>query len=228
MECLLTECTKTDISTESIDELYELYSWVPQTQCLRSDCRKQCCSKTDESVMPNGKFMSLPLIYSVEYWNIDSYIRENLGHDVWEKFYMPKQRSRLCVFFDEASLNCTIYPARPLSCRLFGLDLPNTLWGLEFEQEAMKNILCKSIKMIEPEKYKQFVKNYQRIWERMAILSVRNPVLTKEQSQAVKEQIGYEDIYLLGWLEFNRLRFSNKEWFKKELGNFWSDYEQSL
>ena len=228
MKHSFTEYTKLKVPNSYIEKLARLYSSIPNTRCLRDDCRRQCCSKLEESMPSTGRFMSLPLIYSVEYWNIDGYIRENFSSDDWERFYDTERCKKLCVFFDESGSHCRIYPARPLACRLFGLDLPNYLWGMEFSKEAMNAVYCKDLEVLEPEKYKKFIEHYYDLWDLMALWSIDNPVLTKEQSAVLKERNGFDNLYLLGWTEFNRLRFSSLEWLKENIVEFWKDYRQSL
>ncbi len=228
MKRSLTEYTKTESREPYLAKLGRLYSSIPETRCLREDCRRQCCSKTSEAASPGGKFMSLPLLYSIEYWNIDRYVRENFVPDDCEQFCDTERNEKLCVFFDEVSSLCKIYPARPLSCRLFGLKLPNSLWGLQFDREAMNAIYCKDLEVPADGKYREFIEHYHGLWDLMAVWSVANPVLTDEQSRIVKEKIGSDNLYLLGWSEFNRLRFSSLEWLKENIGDFWQDYRQSL
>jgi Fe-S-cluster containining protein len=228
MKRSLTEYMKTTARETHLAKLCRLYSSIPETRCLRDDCRKLCCSKINEAAPPNGKFMSLPLVYSIEYWNIDEYIRQNFTPDDCERFRDTERHEKLCVFFDQTNSLCRIYPARPLSCRLFGLKLPGLLWGLRFDKEAMDAVYCKGLEVLADEKYKEFIRHYCGLWDLMAVWSVENPVLTDEQSKITKEKIGSDNLYLLGWSEFNRLRCSSAEWLKENIGDFWQDYRQSL
>ena len=228
MKYLLTECTKRAVSRIYFERLESLYSSIPATRCLGSDCHRQCCSKLKGTIPGQGASTSLPLVYSIEYWNIDKYLRENFGPGELERFYPTERDEQLCVFFDEEASLCGIYHARPLSCRLFGLRLPNMLWGIDCDDGATDAVFCKEVEVLNSEKYEKFLDQYKSYWDLIALWSVDNPVLTVEQGRILKKQIGFDNIYLLGWVEFNLLRSASPAWLERNINKFWEDHGNSL
>ncbi len=62
----------------------------------------------------------------------------------------------------------------------------------------------------------------------MAIWSVENPINNNENKEIIKKQTKFESLYLLGWMEFNRLRFLSVERLKEDFGEFWKSYKESI
>ena len=68
----------TDIPNK-LARLKALYSSIPPTECLESSCADWCCSRLPEAIDKGGHFISLPLIYSIEFLNIRDHVEKNLS-----------------------------------------------------------------------------------------------------------------------------------------------------
>lgn len=101
-----------------LDDLNTIYNSLPQTSCEKCGT---CCT------VP-------PPAYIVEYLNMFRYMKENLGDripELLEKavryYFLELVDIKLgCPFLGEDKL-CLVYPARPLSCRGYGISSGNNL-----------------------------------------------------------------------------------------------------
>lgn len=95
------------------DELEDIYGAVPQTSCERCSV---CCTVPSPA-------------YLVEYLYMFNYMKNNLAEqlpDLFERavryYFLELLDINLkCPFVNPSDNSCLIYPARPLSCRSYGL-----------------------------------------------------------------------------------------------------------
>lgn len=146
-----------------LDDLNNIYGSLPQTSCERCGT---CCT------VP-------PPAYIVEYLNMFRYMKENLGDRIPEivekaiRFYFLElvDINLRCPFLGEDKL-CMVYPARPLSCRGYGLSRSDSVFlsprnemeelarrykeqhGITLPEEVVKFNLpeCGSVKIIGEKK----------------------------------------------------------------------------
>ena len=202
-------------------QLQTLYESVPPTQCLETSCADWCCSRLPAAVNEQGHFISLPLIYSIEFLNIQNYVLNNLPQEQIDEFYDYTNKKPLCCFKDRNSPGCLVYPVRPFTCRVFGRRVPPVFFGIEYPPEAVDNIFCANCRIVDPEKEKKFQDRFPLFWDQLASLSAQVSVFTPEQRKALHDVSNREDIYITGWKEFALLSRATPEWLRKNFADFW-------
>jgi len=213
-----------------ITELKTVYSIIPPTVCKSDSCADWCCSKLDQAKDVNGNFMSLPLIYNIEYYAIIEYIKKNFAQKEQKIFFDLKKESTKCVFRkSDHPAGCMIYPVRPFSCRVYGRRTPDYFWGIEYPEGCAQSIYCHNCepenKLVEDE----FInKSYRKIWREIENLSAGLQVVPPGYEKIFEDITGLREILILGWIERNELLSKDKQWFKKHLENWWGIYSNLL
>ena len=128
--------------TDKIKQLQDLYDSIPPTKCLETSCADWCCSRLPSAVNEKGHFISLPLIYSIEFLNIKEYVHKNLSSRQVQEFTDYNNKKPLCCFKDPGSPGCLVYPVRPFTCRVYGRRVPPIFFGIEYPSEAAESIFC--------------------------------------------------------------------------------------
>lgn len=221
------ECSK--MLCKKIDVLKNIYSSIPATKCVKATCADWCCTKLEESKDQVGNFMSLPLIYTIEYYAILKYIRETFTFDVQEQLINPSLKTEKCVFRKSGeNAGCMIYPVRPFSCRVYGRTVPDVFWGLEYPEGAAKIIDCPNCIPEDKKLEADFVKRYSEIWDDLRDLSVGLSTVPDGCVETFREVSGINEVLILGWYERNELLRQNLSWYKKGFGDWWNTFTNLL
>ena len=219
---------KTDVSLrDKINEVLHIYNKVPCTKCMKSSCGDWCCTKLEQAKDQEGNFMSLPLIYTIEFETILDYLNKNFSKDEVEKFKYPERKSQKCVFRTDAG--CAIYPVRPFSCRVYGRKVPDVLWGMALPEGAAEAVNCPDCVVVDKKKEERFIKeNYLKIWDELYNLSCGIPIIRPGCRQFFKSVTGLDDLVILGWIERNELLNKDLNWFRSHFLLWWESYSRLL
>ncbi|MCK5706782.1 MAG: YkgJ family cysteine cluster protein [Candidatus Aureabacteria bacterium] len=213
---------------KKIEQLEGLYKTIPKTQCTKTTCADWCCSRLPTAVNADGLFISLPLIYSIEFLNIKKFITENFQKKDIEEFYDYNSKRPLCSFKDPKSPGCLIYPVRPFTCRVFGRCVPPVFFGMEYPPEAANEIFCPHLKIMDKDKEKVFQDRFPVYWTELANLSASVSVFTIEQLDAIHRVSDVHDIFITGWKEFALLTSATPLWLEKNFASFWKAHGNLL
>ena len=206
---------------DKLKELKDLYATIPATKCLKTSCADWCCSRLPEAVSDSGHFISLPLVYSIEFLDIREYIYSHFSKKDINEFYDYSSKKPLCCFKDPETPGCLVYPVRPFTCRVFGRRVPPIFWGMDYPPEAVDRIFCPNLSISDKQEEIRFLDRYPLFWEKLSSLSASVSVFSKEQLQAIHEVSDVEDLYITGWKEFALLSSSTPDWLKKNFAEFW-------
>jgi len=219
---------KTELSLkDKINEVCLIYNKVPPTKCMKSSCGDWCCTKLDQAKDSSGNFMSLPLVYTIEFETILDYLKENFKENEVEKFRYPEAKSQKCVF--RTNRGCAIYPVRPFSCRVYGRKVPDVLWGMELPEGAAEAVNCPDCVTVDNKNEEQFInRDYLKIWDKLYGLSCGIPILSAECRHVFRSVTGLEELVVLGWIERNELLRKDKKWFQKHFPSWWESYSRLL
>ena len=219
---------KTELSLkDKINEVFSIYKKVPSTKCMKSSCGDWCCTKLDQAKDESGKFMSLPLIYTIEFETILDYLKEKFNENEIENFCYPKEKSQKCVF--RTNQGCAIYPVRPFSCRVYGRKVPDVLWGMKLPDGAAEAVNCPDCRVVDNKKEEQFIcRDYLRIWDKLYELSSGIPIISPDCRAVFKSVTGLDDLVILGWIERNELLRKDVKWFKTNFFSWWEYYSRLL
>ena len=220
---LIMEDSSTQLKSD-LEILNKMYADIPNTRCVRGDCGDWCCSRLPGCEDEQGRFISLPMIYSIEYMNIKKYILSTRTATEVEYLAEFGNKMKMCSFRQRSAGICGVYPVRPFSCQVNGRKVPPHFWGREVTEEAAKGIVCKDCHPQEPKKEEEFIKRYTGIWDQLADLSFRNPLLKGRKQEIFKQMTGFENIYIFGWHEFCILDMKDEKWFEDNLKEFWAIY----
>ena len=80
------------------------FTILQKTPC--GTCHSECCH-------------NVPM-HRIEIEKIVKWINEEMDDEYAEKLSQQKRPEGMCLFVDVEKWKCSIYPARPLICRLFG------------------------------------------------------------------------------------------------------------
>lgn len=209
---------------EKLERLKKLYGSVPATRCTKTSCADRCCTKLPHLMSAEGRYISLPLLYSIEFLNIRDYVEKNFSADDRRSFYDYGDKKPLCCFKDKKTPGCLAYPVRPFTCRVFGRRVPPVFWGIECPPEAVDSIFCPDVEIPDRESEKDFLDKYPLYWTELADLSASVSVFSQEQLDAIREASGVKDIFVSGWKEFALLSKSSPQWLKKNFSSFWEKH----
>lgn len=212
---------------EKIKRLQEIYNTFPQTKCKVS-CGDWCCSKIEKLFDENGNYMSLPMVYSIEFLNILNYLKKNFSEDEIKKLCDLKNKKPMCVFRDSKNNACRIHQVHPFSCRVYGHKVPPVFWGMETTEENAANIFCKNMEVLDEQKAKVFREAYPGYWEEMASLSSGFSLFSEKKQALMMTHAGISDLKVFGFLEFYYLINLTDEEFAKEFPAFWGIYSQLM
>lgn len=99
--------------------LSELYAQVPAVSCSGCDAPGSCCVLTDDEY--DDDFATMYPLYAVEYVNIVDYVRTHFDKKKQQQLLEGiDERPRRCPFLTDEG-GCSIHPARPLTCRTYGV-----------------------------------------------------------------------------------------------------------
>ncbi len=215
--------------SKRISLLTKIYSTIPDTKCVKTECGDWCCTKLDESKDTDGNFMSLPLIYTIEYYAILRFIEKNFSRNEAERLCNPDVKTQKCVFRRSGeNAGCMIYPVRPFSCRVYGRTVPDIFWGLEYPSGAAKIIDCADCIPENGDREAEFIKRYSGIWDDLRDMSFGLPVVADDCAEIFKGLSGNNEILILGWYERNELLRQKLPWFKNGFVDWWNIFKNLL
>jgi len=218
--------TKNQDLDNRILQLHNLYSVIPHTSCKKVSCADWCCSKLKESMDEYGNFMSLPLIYNIEYYAIAAYIEKNFIASEKEKLFSVEKNGAKCVFRkSDPPAGCMIYPVRPFSCRVYGRKTPDFFWGIDYPQGCAQSIYCPDCEPEDINAETRFMeKSYHFIWRELEKLSKGLKVCPQECEDVFRKTTGLNELLVLGWIERNELMNRNKNWYETQFEQWWKIY----
>ncbi len=227
--CIDKQLSKSDVQSR-IKELCRIYDIIPPTRCVETSCADWCCTKLDSAKDSGGNFMSLPLIYTVEYFAIIDYLRRHFSSDEIFSMMHPAIKSEKCVFRRSGENGgCMIYPVRPYSCRVYGRTVPDYFWGIEYPADSAASIDCVNCHPVDKQKEQQFVeKHYKSVWSKLQRWSQDLPVVQPSSQKIFQAVTGMDTVLILGWLERNVLFARNADWFDKSFKQWWQTYSELL
>lgn len=228
--CTITAQLQTNDLKCRIRNLKKMFKQVPPTQCMKTSCGDWCCSKLDSAKDADGCFMSLPLIYTIEYYAIIDYLNKNFSETQVRNLMHPSWKSEKCVFrISGDTPGCMIYPVRPFSCRVYGRTVPDYFWGIEYPQGAAQAVDCPHCVPVDTNVEQRFIdKEYVRIWQQLQSLSIGLPVVQADCSELFSRMTGLTDLLILGWIERNELISRDTSWFESSFASWWKTYSELL
>ncbi len=231
MSCIcINDKTKESELKLRMHKLRQLYDRIPPTCCVETSCADWCCTKLESSKSAGGHFMSLPLIYTIEFFVIADYIENNFSQSDINAMMRPECKSEKCVFRKSGENGgCMIYPVRPYSCRVYGRTVPDYFWGIEYPEGSAKTIDCVNCRPVDSGKEKKFIDRlYKKLWDDLHSWSMDLPVVKPECQDSFKKVTGLNTIFILGWLERNELFAQDAQWFDISFKKWWSIYSELL
>ncbi|MFT5368941.1 MAG: Fe-S-cluster containining protein [Candidatus Latescibacterota bacterium] len=215
--------------------LNELYEQVPGVSCSSCDKPGSCCELTQ--VEWDSEWATMYPLYAVEYFNIVDYVRTHFDSERQrELLTSADERPMRCPFLTDSG-GCSIHPARPLTCRTYGVlnkaeqvdeaaknhqdDLPK-LWVSAF-LSTERYTVCDQTQLQEPEKLQVHLDamlsfDYER---RMIDMGHVAGVLDEERRQIFEAVTEKETPTRWTLGGFNVLFFSPVSWLKKNFAAFW-------
>ncbi len=107
------------LSEQTRARLNAVYARVPAVSCAGCDAPGSCCALTDAEY--DDDFATMYPLYAVEYVHIVDYVRAHFDAKKQRQLLdMADERPRRCPFLTDAG-GCSIHPARPLTCRTYGV-----------------------------------------------------------------------------------------------------------
>ena len=214
---------------DKVAKLHEMYKKTPSTKCLESYCGDWCCTKLESAKDENGNFMSLPLIYTIEYYSIADYVIKHFSPEEQERTFNPDKKTEQCVFRKSGKNGgCSIYPVRPFSCRTYGRKVPDIFWGIQYPKGAAGAVNCSDCVHMDCSNEKKFIEEYPTFWETLRKLSSGLQTIPEESIDTFKEASGTNEFMIMGWQERNKLLGENKNWFKQTFAKWWKIFAQLL
>ncbi|MCD6460965.1 hypothetical protein J7L67_09920 [bacterium] len=219
---------KTAVSLkDKINEVLALYSKIPPTKCMKTSCGDWCCTKLEQAKDKSGNFMSLPLIYTIEFEVILDFLTENYTEKEIEDFRYPQKKSPKCVF--RTGKGCAIYPVRPFSCRVYGRKVPDVLWGIELPEGVADAVNCPDCVPVDKKEEDRFInRSYMEIWDKLHRLSRGIPIIKNECGKIFKSVTGLDELVILGWIERSCLLRKDIRWFESRFLLWWQSYSRLL
>lgn len=215
--------------------LNDLYDQVPGVSCRGCDQPGSCCELTQSEW--DAEYATMYPLYAVEYFNIVDYVRTHFDTERQRELLSSMdERPKKCPFLTD-SRGCSIHPARPLTCRTYGVlnreeqvieatethgdDLPK-FWVSAF-LSVERYTVCAQTQLQEPEKVEAHLdamvsSDYER---RLLDMAQVVGVLDKER-QAIFEAATEKEVPLRWTLGgFNVLFFASASWLKTNFASFW-------
>lgn len=215
--------------------LNALYDRVPKVSCAACTKPGSCCELTKAEW--DAEYATMYPLYAVEYFNIVDYVRTNFDFEHQKEFLsVSDERPKRCPFLTETG-GCSIHPARPLTCRTYGVlneakqvddaaktrqeDLPK-FWVSAF-LSTERYTVCDETQLIETEKLDTHLDgmvsfDYER---RMIELGQLIGALDPVRREIFEEATGKDAPIRWTWGGFNALCLSSLSWLKTNFASFW-------
>lgn len=212
---------------KKMKRLQEIYSSFPPTKCKVS-CGDWCCSKIEKLFDENGNYMSLPMVYSIEFLSILNYLKSQYSEEELHALLDFEKKKPMCVFRDSQNNACTVHKVHPFSCRVYGHKVPPVFWGVETTEENAANIFCENMEVLDEQKAETFRAAYPGYWNELANLSGDFSLFSEKKQAVMMAYAGIPDIKVLGFLEFYYLVNLTDEEFAEKFPAFWDVYSQLM
>ncbi len=214
---------------DKISRLQQLYRSIPPTQCGRTDCGDWCCTKLDSAKDKAGNYMSLPLIYTIEYYTIAQYVNKHFSARQRRAYFIPDKKDAMCVFRKQGDAGgCMIYPVRPFSCRVYGRAVPDIFWGIEYPKGSAKAVECPDCVPVNRKDEDRFLGRYCAVWDTLLELSCGLPVIPQGCDEIFRSVTGLDAFIIMGWYERNELLSKDRAWFDTQFEQWWNIYSNLL
>ncbi len=229
--------TLKNAAEERREALEAVYREIPRTSC-ECDRPGQCCELTEEEM--RSDFATMYPLYAVEYLNIVDYV---------EAHFSPEERARVSSLTEErptrcpfltASGQCSIHPARPLTCRTYGVlrqahlaeatrrnaGLIPAVWVNEF-LVIESSTVCAQSRVLDPEQVARHAdRMLQGVYDRALVeQSESAPLVDDLRRGALKALAGVDGISRWTWGGFNALIGSSQDWFREKFSDYWKRAE---
>ena len=225
-----------DEAEAACSHLAELYSTIPRSVC--DNCGR-CCSLTEDEFV-RGYVIMFPL-YAVEYLNIVRFVLAHFAELEQQRvFGSADEHPMRCSFRDEQKRVCTIYRARPLICRVYGMlgeddiqgalkrhaeDVPASWLNAFAEME--RSMYCPNVRIVDTSGLDDYLDRRARFAYSLQLeeLSRQVHLLDAERQKAFSEIAGVQSITRWTWGGYNRIVFSTLEWMQTELAAHWPSFQ---
>lgn len=213
--------------------LEAIYGEIPCTSC-ECDRLGQCCELTEEEM--RSDFATMYPLYAVEYLNIVEYVETHFSPEEGERVLgLTEERPTRCPFLT-ASGRCSIHPARPLTCRTYGVLRGENLIEAAGRNAGLipvrwingfltieSNTICAKSRVLDPEQVARHAdRMVQGHYDRaLAELSEPAPLLDDRRRGLLKALTGQDRISRWTWGGFNALARSSQEWFREKFADYW-------
>ena len=215
--------------------LNKLYAQVPGVSCSGCDRPGNCCELTPDEWDDN--YATMYPLYAVEYLNIVDYIHTHFDSERQrELLSRMDERPKKCPFLTDSG-GCSIHPARPLTCRTYGVlnrvaqveaaakdhagDLPK-FWVSAF-LSVERYTVCNQTQLQEPDKLQTHLNAMvSSDYERRLLEMAQDVGVLEGERQAVFEAVSGKEVparWTLGG--FNVLFFAPISWLKTNFASFW-------
>jgi Fe-S-cluster containining protein len=209
--------------------LDRIYGDVPSVTC-GCDSLGQCCELTEEEAA--DEWATMYPLYAVEYLNIVDYVRVNFSPEDQERLLsFNEERPLRCPFLTEIG-GCSIHPARPLTCRTYGILTPEdvketkdrlmgdvpTVWLGAFQRNESCTV-CPHTEVDEPEKVHDHAERMAAfVYDRALIeLAEIDDGLSDDRRDLLTKASGKYRISRWTWGGYNTLWRNPISWLKKNL-----------
>lgn len=217
--------------------LEAIYSEIPRTSC-ECDRLGQCCELTEEEMRDD--FATMYPLYAVEYLNIVEYVEAHFSPEERERVLgLTEERPARCPFLT-ASGRCSIHPARPLTCRTYGVLRGEHLMEAARRNAGLipvrwidgflaieSNTVCLKSRVLEPGQVARHAdRMVQGVYDRaLAELSESAPLVDGQRRGLLKRLTGRDSISRWTWGGFNALVRSSQGWFRERFADYWKRAE---
>ena len=225
------------LPNEVREDLEALYAQVPGVSCQACDRPGKCCELTGPEFQAD--FATMYPLYAVEYLNIVDHVSAHFDAARREELLeMVDERPMRCPFLTQAG-GCSIHPARPLTCRTYGVlnreqevfDAAKAAQGqapenwLQVFKSSERYTVCAHTALLEPEKREAHVKamwsfDYER---RMVAMSQSVALMDADRQAIFQEASGKAQPIRWTWGGFNALVQTPLSWFKRRVAQVWSE-----
>lgn len=222
--------------TDLADALQTLYAQVPATRCAGSG---ECCQLTDEEYA--GRWATMFPLYRAEYLHIVAFVDAQFtGDRRGELLEFTEERPRRCPFLD-ADCRCTVYPARPLICRTYGVMSAATVaaavaaragtvpdrWLRAFARRE-GGMACPRVCVVEPDKVDRHVDNLiDFAYEQELVRLSESVELASPERQALFAGVTGRTRFPVRWSwgGFNAVRHAPLDWLRERFAEYWGGAE---
>ena len=213
-------------------QLEALYALVPRTRC--EGCG-ECCKLTDDDVRLG--YVTMYPLFAVEYAYVSEYVIRTFEESQQRRvFGMTEECPRRCPFRDDETGGCAIYPARPMTCRTYGVLSSKEVDGAERRYRSVipnawldrfvrleQSTMCSKVRVVDSEKMARHIENLvgNRYLKKLIELSRGTDLFGEERRRILERATGKSEIVVWTWGGYNALRSRSAAWMKDHLEDFW-------